>query len=141
MYFLKTEQSFDSAHFLKDYNGKCRNIHGHRWTVVIEVKGEALNHSGAKRGMIIDFGDLKDELKNLCDELDHCLICEKDSLKQKTFEALIEEDFKIVQVPFVPTAENFSKYFFDKMKSMNYPINRVEVYETPNNVAIYEEEK
>lgn len=139
MYFLKTEQSFDSAHFLKDYDGKCRNIHGHRWTVVIEVKGESLNEVGTKRGMIIDFGDLKDELKNLCDELDHCLICEKDSLKPKTFEALIEEDFKIVQVPFIPTAENFSKYFFDKMKNMNYPIHRVEVYETPNNVAIYEE--
>ena len=33
MYKLKTKASFDSAHFLKDYEGKCSNIHGHRWTV------------------------------------------------------------------------------------------------------------
>lgn len=37
MYYLKTEQSFDSAHFLAGYNGKCRNIHGHEWRVVIEI--------------------------------------------------------------------------------------------------------
>ena len=37
MYYLKTEQSFDSAHFLKDYDGKCRNLHGHCWRVVAEI--------------------------------------------------------------------------------------------------------
>jgi len=31
MYGLKTEASFDSAHFLTDYYGKCENLHGHRW--------------------------------------------------------------------------------------------------------------
>ena len=36
MYYLKTESSFDSAHFLKGYNGKCRNLHGHRWRVVVD---------------------------------------------------------------------------------------------------------
>ena len=42
MYILKTEQSFDSAHFLSGYEGKCANIHGHRWRVIIEVKTEQL---------------------------------------------------------------------------------------------------
>ena len=37
MYYLKTEHSFDSAHFLAGYEGKCRNIHGHEWRVVIEI--------------------------------------------------------------------------------------------------------
>ena len=36
MYVLQTEQSFDAAHFLKDYKGKCSNIHGHRWRVVVQ---------------------------------------------------------------------------------------------------------
>lgn len=37
MYILKTEQSFDSAHFLAGYEGKCRNLHGHRWKIEAEV--------------------------------------------------------------------------------------------------------
>ena len=39
MYSLKTNSSFDSAHFLASYEGKCRNLHGHRWTVEVEVGG------------------------------------------------------------------------------------------------------
>ena len=42
MYILKTEASFDSAHFLAGYEGKCSNIHGHRWKIILEVKTEEL---------------------------------------------------------------------------------------------------
>lgn len=42
MYYLKTESSFDSAHFLKGYDGKCRNLHGHRWRVVVEIAADQL---------------------------------------------------------------------------------------------------
>ena len=38
MYSVRTEGSFDAAHFLANYQGKCRNLHGHRWRVIIEVK-------------------------------------------------------------------------------------------------------
>ena len=101
MYTLKTEQSFDSAHFLADYVGKCRNIHGHRWRVVIEIQGDALLTSGEKRGMLVDFGDLKNDLKKLADELDHSLIIESGSLKDATMEALRDEEFHIVEFPFL----------------------------------------
>lgn len=37
MYILETEQSFDSAHFLSGYKGKCSNLHGHRWRVVARI--------------------------------------------------------------------------------------------------------
>lgn len=40
MYTLQTSASFDSAHFLKGYEGKCSNIHGHRWTVEVTVASE-----------------------------------------------------------------------------------------------------
>lgn len=139
MFYLRTEQSFDSAHFLKDYKGKCRNIHGHRWKVIAEIASDELETEGTRRGMLVDFGELKDCLKSLCDELDHSLICETDSLKKATMEALREEDFRIIEVPFIPTAENFSKYFFEKMKECGFPMKRVEVYETPNNYAAFEE--
>ena len=139
MYTLKTEQSFDSAHFLADYVGKCRNIHGHRWRVIIEIQGDALLMSGEKRGMLVDFGDLKNDLKKLADELDHSLIIESGSLKDATMEALRDEEFRIVEFPFRPTAENFAKYFYDRMIDLGYRVREAVVYETPNNCASYSE--
>lgn len=140
MYYLKTEQSFDAAHFLKDYQGKCRNLHGHRWRVVAEVGGETLDEELQTRGMLIDFGDLKTALKRLCDELDHSLIYEQDSLKPTTVEVLLDEQFRLVEVPFRPTAENFARNFFRKLRDRGFPVHRVEVYETPTNCAAYEDE-
>ena len=49
MFFLQVEDSFDSAHFLKGYEGKCRNIHGHRWKILIEVEGEELDKQGLNK--------------------------------------------------------------------------------------------
>ena len=77
MYALKTQAHFDSAHFLHGYDGKCKNIHGHRWTVEAEITGETLQKDGFQRDMLIDFGDFKRELKNLADFYDHSLIYEK----------------------------------------------------------------
>ncbi len=139
MYFIKTEDSFDSAHFLKDYDGKCSNLHGHRWRVVVEVKQEKLSEEKQTRGMVFDFSDLKKLIKGMCDDLDHSLIYEKGSLKEKTIEALNEENFRMIEVPFRPTAENFSQYFYKEIKAKGYDVHRVEVYETPNNCAAYEE--
>lgn len=141
MYYLTTEQSFDSAHFLKDYEGKCRNIHGHRWKVSIELCSPDVEADGPKKGMIVDFGDVKRALKELCDHLDHCLIYESGSLKPATVAALDSENFRMVEVDFVPTAENFSRYFYEQMKQLGFPVHRASVYETPNNCAAYEEKE
>ena len=62
MYLLKTEKSFDAAHFLKGYKGKCSNLHGHRWRVVIEVRGDHLICDGQLRDMIVDFKTLKKDV-------------------------------------------------------------------------------
>ena len=135
MYTVRTEECFDSAHFLAGYDGKCKNIHGHRWRVVLEVSKENLDDGG----MVIDFTDLKHELKNFADTLDHAFIIEKGSLRYETHKALLEDDFKIVEVDFGPTAENFAKYIFDEFKNKGYDVRAVEVYETPKNCARYEE--
>ena len=141
MYFLKTEQSFDAAHFLHGYQGKCSNLHGHRWRVVAEIRSDILSHSPQTRGMVVDFGDLKAALKSICDHLDHCLIYEDGSLKSKTVQALEEEGFRLVTVPFRPTAEHLSAWIYQQLKDGGYPVDRVEVYETPNNCAAYEESR
>lgn len=137
MYILKTEKSFDSAHFLAGYEGKCKNIHGHRWNVEIEVKSEELEKEGQLRGMCVDFSTLKDELEQETDFFDHALIIEKDSLMAKTLEALFEEGFNLKIVDFRPTAENFARYFYDRFKERGYQVNKATVYETPSNCAIY----
>jgi 6-pyruvoyltetrahydropterin/6-carboxytetrahydropterin synthase len=140
MYILKTEDSFDSAHFLSGYDGKCKNIHGHRWRVVLEVKSKELEAEGQTRGMVVDFSKLKADLKSITDSLDHTFIYEKNSLKSTTITALKDEDFKLTEVDFRPTAENFSKYFFDIFTDMGYDVKAVSVYETPNNCAVYSED-
>ena len=140
MYTLETSAAFDSAHFLSGYNGKCANIHGHRWTVKVTVQGKELVSEGEKRGMIIDFGDLKKAVRSLADSFDHALLYEKDSLKPKTLDALHEENFKLIELDYRPTAENFAFAFFGMLKSQGLPVKSVTVYETPDNCAAYSEE-
>ena len=141
MYQLKTVADFDSAHFLSGYQGKCANIHGHRWHVEVEIQAEHLKTQGQTRGMLVDFGDLRRDLKKLADAFDHTLIFERGTLREKTVEALREEGFHLTEVEFRPTAENFSKYFFDQMAALGYSVASAAVYETPNNCAVYRMEK
>ena len=137
MYYLKTESAFDSAHFLYGYDGKCKNIHGHRWRVIAEIKNESLNENKQTRGMLVDFGDIKTALKDICDSFDHSLIYEEGTLKAKTVETLKDEEFRLVAVKFRPTAENLSKHIFDLLLEKGFMVNSVEVFETPNNSASY----
>ena len=134
MYILETEQSFDSAHFLSGYKGKCSNLHGHRWRVVARIAMDELNKEGQTRDMVIDFGDFKDALKKLTDALDHSFIFETGSLKETTLTALKEEGFLLHEVPFRPTAEQFSRYFYEQLQKLDFP-----VYETPTNCSTYQE--
>ena len=139
MYSLKTSASFDSAHFLAGYEGKCANIHGHRWTVEVTVSGD-LHPDGQERGMVLDFGDLKRAVRAAADRFDHALIFEVNTLRPKTIEALREENFRLIEVPFRPTAENFARHFADILQSEGLPVRDVTVWETPDNCAVYEVE-
>ncbi len=138
MYILKTEASFDSAHFLSGYEGKCSNIHGHRWRIECEIFSEKLIADGQERGMVEDFGDFKRELREIADSLDHRLIYEAGSLKKETEEALRSEGFALSAFDFRPTAENLSEYIFSLMCGRGYNVRRVAVYETPDNCAVFE---
>ncbi|MBQ1192930.1 MAG: 6-carboxytetrahydropterin synthase [Lachnospiraceae bacterium] len=140
MFTLISENSFDAAHFLHGYNGKCSNIHGHRWRVVVEIFSDTLSQDTHTRGMVVDFDTLKEDIKNEVDYFDHSLIIEKGTLKEKTYEALKEEKIRIIEVDFRSTAENFSKYFYELFKKKGYQVKKVSVYETPNNCATYSEE-
>lgn len=137
MYQLTTEHSFDSAHFLAGYDGKCGNLHGHRWRVLLTVQSETLREDRQQKGMCVDFAGLKKDLRTELDALDHVLIIEQGSLRESTMKALQEEKFQVVEMPFRPTAENFARYFYELFTLKGYPVAKVEVYETPNNSAVY----
>lgn len=137
MYQLTTEHSFDSAHFLAGYDGKCGNLHGHRWRVLLTVQSETLREDQQQKGMCVDFAELKKDLRTELDALDHVLIIEQGSLRESTMKALQEEKFQVVEMPFRPTAEKFARYFYELFTLKGYPVAKVEVYETPNNSAVY----
>ena len=139
MYILKAEQSFDSAHFLAGYNGKCSNIHGHRWRVEIEVQSETVGEDGQLEGMVVDFGDLKNELKEIVDGLDHGLIIQEGTMRADALRYLTPELLKIIEIEFRPTAENFAAYFYKIFKNKGHNVKRAIVYETPTNSASFEE--
>lgn len=137
MYYLTAEASFDAAHFLSGYEGKCSNLHGHRWRVILKIKSQEIQKTGQQRGMIVDFSDIKKALKEETDFFDHTFIFENNTLKETTISALKEENFLLRVVNYRPTAENFAKYFFDKFLEHGFDVAEVTVYETPNNCATY----
>lgn len=141
MYGLKTESCFDAAHFLTDYDGKCENLHGHRWRVVAYLATEKLQSEGQMKDMVIDFGDFKKALRDLTESFDHSFVVEEGSLMEKTIACLEEEEFKLSVVSFRTTAENFARYFAEKLIEQGLPVSQVDVYETPNNCAIYQVER
>jgi 6-pyruvoyltetrahydropterin/6-carboxytetrahydropterin synthase len=140
---------FDAAHFLSGYDGKCRNIHGHRWEVEVKVTGKpAVN--GEKRSMVADFGDIKRLLKTLTERFDHTLIFEHGSLSKALFDALTADNFALSEVHFRPTAEAFAEFFFNALCSMmendcmnfnDCRLYAVTVFETPENFAAYTAEE
>ena len=137
MYELKTEACFDSAHFLTDYYGKCENLHGHRWRMVVYIAQEELHAEGTMRDMVLDFGVFKREVRALADEFDHTFLVEDGSLKPQTVAALEDEGFSLTWLPFRTTAENLARYACERLRARELPVVQVEMYETPNNCAIY----
>lgn len=67
MFEVRVTADFAAAHFLRDYNGKCENLHGHNYKVYAHVRGEVLNEGG----MLLDFTKLKGALRKVIAELDH----------------------------------------------------------------------
>lgn len=141
MYGLKTEAAFDSAHFLADYYGKCENLHGHRWRMVVYLEQEELQKEDTMRDMVLDFGVFKKAVRALAEELDHAFLVEEGTLKPSTIAALESEGFTLTILPFRTTAENLARYVCARLRGEGLPVSQVDMYETPNNCAIYRPER
>lgn len=124
MFQVVVREHFDAAHFLRNYQGKCAQLHGHRWDVEICAAGSQLDQTG----MLVDFGDIKKALHMVLDQLDHQLLNEV-------------EGFKPDQLN--PTAENLAFFLFQKLQSLlelgDSRLFWVKVYESPDSWAMYQE--
>ena len=65
---LRVSGDFSSSHQLRHYEGKCEHMHGHNFTVEVDVIGQ---HLDPKLGILMDFKELKRLLKIVTEELDH----------------------------------------------------------------------
>ena len=99
--------NFEMAHALQNYDGPCKNIHGHSYELFVTVIGEPVSDSSnPKNGMLIDFGDLKRlTLSNIINKLDHALILIR-NMPSNLIEALRAQFANIVLVDYQPTSEN-----------------------------------
>ena len=98
---------FETAHALWNYDGKCKNIHGHSYKLTVSISGPVINDENhVKNGMIIDFGDLKRIVNsNIVEHFDHCLLLNGNT-PHKAY-ADVENGFsKIMLCNYQPTAEN-----------------------------------
>jgi len=121
----RIEGEFSSAHKLYNYKGKCANVHGHNWKVIVKVKSKVLDESG----MICDFKDLKLTLNEVLEELDH---------------KYINKDVKYFEIS-NPTSENLAKYICDRfiekiqlnVKNLEFINQNMLIY----SVRVFENEK
>ena len=142
MFKVKSQIEFDMAHYLSGYNGKCSNLHGHRYKLIVSIKSETLHQEGQLKGMVDDFGNIKEKLKEIEDLFDHKLVIESNEEGLLLSEKLKElpNSFDVLLVPYRPTAEEMSRDIFHKLKAMGLDVCEVELFETPTNSCTYTED-
>lgn len=120
MYRVSVRQHFDAAHYLRNYHGKCEQMHGHRFEAVATVTAEELDQAG----MALDFSDLKKHLREIVDRFDH--VCLNDT---PPFDSLN------------PTSENIASTIYrelsGRLASLPISLHSIEVWESPDSWAAY----
>jgi 6-pyruvoyltetrahydropterin/6-carboxytetrahydropterin synthase len=120
MFEVSVEYNFAAGHALRNYKGKCENIHGHNYRVQVTVEGATLNDAG----LLVDFSDLRREIGLLVSRFDHQFINQIAPFDQLN-----------------PSAENLAKYISDGVATQFQPkglrVQAVTVWETDTSSATY----
>jgi len=127
---------FCAGHRLVGHESKCKNIHGHNYTVFITVVAD---ESLDKLGRVVDFSVIKKVVGDWIDEnWDHGFIAYKDD---EIIKAIKYDDSKLFILDKNPTAENMAEYLFNKsnelLKKYNIKVVNIKLYETENCYAEY----
>jgi len=121
MFEITVEQTFAAGHALRNYKGKCENVHGHNYRVRVTIAGEQLDDAG----LLVDFVDVKRMMGGAIEYLDHRFINDLPPFDEIN-----------------PSAENIAKYFYDRLStSMKngapVRISEVQIWETDTSSAVY----
>ena len=119
MYQLFVEEHFDAAHYLRKYRGKCENLHGHRFKVVVSLKATKLNEIG----LAYDFVELKRHLGEVLTRFDHTSLNDVPPFDKIN-----------------PSSENIAVTIYDQLKgrfSGGISLSSVEVWESPQSWVTY----
>jgi len=132
---LKTKFDFDAAHRLVGYEGKCLNLHGHRWVVELEIEGEKLDEVG----ILWDFTNVK----KIKEKFDHKTILKDCKENGELVSAIINtmigtRNYKnsVYLMEENPTAENLAKLILKICKNSSPNLKfKIKVYESPKSYA------
>jgi len=122
MYEVSVDEQFAAAHNLRNYKGKCENLHGHNYKVRVTLAGPQLDEVG----LLYDFVHLKQVIQGVIRALDHKYLNEL-----KPFDVLN------------PSAENIAKHIYDEsskqmQKTANgAAISGITVWESDVTAATY----
>lgn len=129
---IAKEFRWEMGHRLTFHDGKCKNLHGHSYKMMVEFDGEP-----DKNGMVVDYYEVKKIVEPIVDELDHSFVVyDKDT---ELIEILLKLKSQMIIIPFESTAENLCQYFLKKIAEMKLPKNvfgiKVRIFETENTYA------
>jgi len=133
------EFSFEMAHALWNYDGPCRNVHGHSYRLFVTVSGTPVDDPGdPKNGMVIDFGDLKKLVNDgIISVFDHSVTISSNQESGRT-EACRAMFGNTVVVDYQPTCENLAVDFASRIRSRlpaGVKLHSLKLYETANSYA------
>ncbi len=111
--------TFETAHALYGYDGKCKDIHGHSYKLSVTVTGTPITDTThVKYGMLIDFGDLKKIVNDeIVDIFDHATVFNKNTPHKELADHLINLGHNIILADYQPTSENMVIDFAEKLKA------------------------
>ncbi|WP_312764788.1 6-carboxytetrahydropterin synthase [Epilithonimonas sp.] len=129
--------TFETAHVLYNYDGKCKNMHGHSYKLFVTVKGNPINDlDDHKNGMVVDFGDIKKIVnQEIIDVWDHAVLVNGDSPHKTLGEGLQNQGHKVIFCKYQPTCENMLYDIATKIKSKlpgNVQLAYLKLHETEN---------
>ena len=133
------EFSFEMAHVLWNYDGPCKNVHGHSYRLFVTLSGYPSNDpDNPKNGMVIDFSDLKGiVMKHIVSLFDHSVVLSKYLDKEKT-EVFKKLFGNTVLVNYQPTCENLVADFAERIKPQlpsGVKLHSLKLYETATSFA------
>ncbi len=136
---LTKEFNFEMAHALWNYDGLCKNIHGHSYKLLVTVIGEAItDKKNPKLGMVMDFSDLKQIVKKeITEKYDHSIVLSKDA-QQLQIQNIAQMFGRMEISEYQPTCENLILDFAMKLKNQlpaKVQLHSLKLYETSTSYA------